>query len=256
MDSKSTSVSCDLAANTSEHASATCRPKQKRDLKQDSENEMSRRSTTFNSEKESKITRQLSVIAEQTNNLCKGKTRPTTPRRDNQIEYQTPPCIWEERRRARQVHDKVRSSFYRSAKSKNLFNTQSCVLDAKTTLWSVLEFDSDSEASTSERTAIPSNSFDSKKVSSPDTPTTVWSAIIFDSEIEASQSEYLSECQRITESRKRRFAVVDIERSPMTPEKKMRLRHEHRKSPPSNFLRRLRNFRRVPGDCKKRLFSP
>ena len=218
---------------------------------------MSMQSTTSTS---CEIPRQISGIAEQTNNLANGKKKSTTPRRKKQIEHQNPPCIWEERRRARQVHDKLCSSFCRSTMSKNLFNTQSCALDATTTLWSVLKFDSDSEASTSDRMPTSASSFDSK-LGSPDTPTTVWSAIIFDSGIEASKlkSEYLSEfpnCQHETESRKRHFAVVDIEGSPMTPEKKMRLRHEHRKSPPSNFLRRLRNFRRVPGGCKKRLFSP
>ena len=269
MDSILTYVNSDTAAKQSErHESTTCaRATQKCTLNQDSDaydcSQNLAQSTTFANEKAMDIIfKPLLAVVEQAS-LGDQKTKCTTPRRNQQIQPQSPPCIWEERRRAWQTHDESRTNFDRSEISKNLFNTQSCAVDAKTPLWSVLNFESDSEASMSNSMPTSPNICDTKFRRSPDTPTTAWSAINFDSQVEASMpgSKYLSEfprCERGTDSRKRRLALgmLDNERSPMTPEKKKRLRHGHRKSPPNSFLHRIRNFRRVPGECKKRLFSP
>ena len=131
--------------------------------------------------------------------------------------------------------------------TKSIFDSEPRSPNSSPKLWSVLNGDSESEASVPGRKLVPQCDSDAHCLHSPPK---LWSVLNIDSKQETSvvRSEnlplFLSCDKSEKESRKRQFTALDSAGSPVTPEKRKRLRRE---SP-------LRNScRQVPGACKKKL---
>lgn len=168
--------------------------------------------------------------------------RHATPR--NHQKFIEPPCIWKERARAQQARNVSLSPTQGEIMSQNTKpssqNTKHSSQNNKPvgigskfsawpfatnvavpTLWSVLSFDGEGEAS-----SLPNSRLPNRRQPSED-------------------------CRPISRKRRRHDRYIDD--SPTTPERQRRLRS--RASPPFNSLARLRTLRRVSRACNKQLFA-